>query len=103
RHPRPATLSTLSLHDALPISPGLLGKRTGQTILLPDPGSNWRNITERLIHDGNADMRSADRGTKTGERFAAGRLSVPGVLGAATDRKSTRLNSSHQIISYAVF
>src|SRR5947208_10564675 len=26
-----------------------------------------------------------------------------GVLGLAPDRKSTRLNSSHQIISYAVF
>src|SRR5258708_15977032 len=34
------------------------------------------------------------------------RLPVPGRLrrpGRAADRKSTRLNSSHQIISYAVF
>src|SRR5258708_15490265 len=27
----------------------------------------------------------------------------PALAGPATDRKSTRLNSSHQIISYAVF
>jgi len=28
---------------------------------------------------------------------------LPGVTGTTVDRKSTRLNSSHQIISYAVF
>src|SRR5438552_9838627 len=33
----------------------------------------------------------------------AARASQPGGLIAAQDRKSTRLNSSHQIISYAVF
>src|SRR5258708_16986404 len=35
----------------------------------------------------------------------ADRTNVTGTatLGGATDRKSTRLNSSHQIISYAVF
>src|SRR5258708_15415597 len=32
-----------------------------------------------------------------------GRLATDSELGAALDRKSTRLNSSHQIISYAVF
>src|SRR5258708_22306362 len=30
-------------------------------------------------------------------------LDEPGLLEVLTDRKSTRLNSSHQIISYAVF
>src|SRR5438552_12660309 len=28
---------------------------------------------------------------------------IDGIIGATSDRKSTRLNSSHQIISYAVF
>src|SRR5256885_5067312 len=38
-----------------------------------------------------------------GERACAGGL-VPELLGArAADRKSTRLNSSHLVISYAVF
>src|SRR2546426_348033 len=30
-------------------------------------------------------------------------IKVPGTRGSATDRKSTRLNSSHLVISYAVF
>src|SRR5258708_29511017 len=34
---------------------------------------------------------------------AADRLCAPGFCFAGVDRKSTRLNSSHQIISYAVF
>src|SRR5207244_11057679 len=34
---------------------------------------------------------------------AAAPMTDPGELGEAVDRKSTRLNSSHQIISYAVF
>src|SRR2546430_7567600 len=44
-----------------------------------------------------------------GKRFAAGVLQLRGmacdcdVVGARQDRKSTRLNSSHSQISYAVF
>src|SRR5258708_19648825 len=30
-------------------------------------------------------------------------IETPATIGASGDRKSTRLNSSHQIISYAVF
>src|SRR2546430_8877774 len=33
----------------------------------------------------------------------AGRLDLPGLMGIRVDRKSTRLNSSHSQISYAVF
>src|SRR5256885_9595897 len=45
-------------------------------------------------------FRSIDPGRvrRPGQRPAAGRL-----LGRGTDRKSTRLNSSHLVISYAVF
>src|SRR5258708_21300662 len=56
---------TLSLHDALPISP--------------------EDSTFQMCWRGLPSIRLA----------AAGAL--------ASDRKSTRLNSSHQIISYAVF
>src|SRR2546430_7859585 len=55
---------TLSLHDALPISPRRVG---GQSV---ERGLRRRGFEERLI---------------------------------AGDRKSTRLNSSHSQISYAVF
>src|SRR5256885_4483667 len=62
---------TLSLHDALPISPGV-------------PGS----------------ARPADRG---GEQRGRGRTRQGQPLRSRRDRKSTRLNSSHLVISYAVF
>src|SRR2546430_12341870 len=60
---------TLSLHDALPISPG-------NEIPIE------RELNERLSH---APLPDSDGSS------------------AARDRKSTRLNSSHSQISYAVF
>src|SRR2546426_1269286 len=38
-----------------------------------------------------------------GERHVADRLEAPEPAADALDRKSTRLNSSHLVISYAVF
>src|SRR5207244_6994791 len=70
--------STLSLHDALPIFG--LGEIGGQRVelRLPEPAVPL-DPARRVLH---------------GPRHQAA---------AAEDRKSTRLNSSHQIISYAVF
>src|SRR5258705_8745316 len=62
---------TLSLHDALPISPG------------PDEPEAAGKVEAARVD---------------GEAVAAG-----GDAGDAGDRKSTRLNSSHLGISYAVF
>src|SRR5947208_4691298 len=39
----------------------------------------------------------------TGDGALAERASATGLAARSADRKSTRLNSSHQIISYAVF
>src|SRR3712207_9088292 len=70
---------TLSLHDALPIySP---------------QGDKGRLRDARGIHGGGG-RRGARR------RAAGGRAQAQGV---PEDRKSTRLNSSHANISYAVF
>src|SRR5258708_13703818 len=66
---------TLSLHDALPIF-----RRPSESITTASPP-----ITSMLGAALNASMTIFMR------------------LGTETDRKSTRLNSSHQIISYAVF
>src|SRR5688500_6660677 len=49
-------------------------------------GQRGRVVAELLAHDGD---------------LLPGRLRTPG--GAGEDRKSTRLNSSHLVISYAVF
>src|SRR5207244_6021753 len=43
-----------------------------------------------LLHDGGGDRRETVR-------------ALPMIIEGIRDRKSTRLNSSHQIISYAVF
>src|SRR5436190_20398553 len=61
---------TLSLHDALPISPGGVSW-------------SWRNTRRR-----------------PGQ---ATRITGPKPRSRRRDRKSTRLNSSHTVISYAVF
>src|SRR5206468_10550715 len=90
-YPHTATteISTLSLHDALPIcaDPGLLLPR------LPDPAPHRRGRSPR------------GRRLREGERRRLVR--APGLRAAparrALDRKSTRLNSSHDQISYAVF
>src|SRR3712207_7500466 len=80
---------TLSLHDALPISGG--GRRSagppGRAM-----GAASRTADGRADHlcPGDAVPPSAD-------------LSSPGADRRAEDRKSTRLNSSHANISYAVF
>src|SRR5438552_11361795 len=72
-NPAPTVIYTLSLHDALPISTVLNTPRAANRF--PPP------------------------------RAQAGRHDrlVGAVEPTSGDRKSTRLNSSHQIISYAVF
>src|SRR5207253_10757375 len=69
---------TLSLHDALPIS----------------------------IHDGNTDAHA--NSNSYSDDYAIAHFNTDSdcytnVNGVAVDRKSTRLNSSHVAISYAVF
>src|SRR5256885_6736590 len=68
---------TLSLHDALPISHCL--RECGESSARPFDRKNTR-----ICHS-----YRARRGPKPRD--------------PATDRKSTRLNSSHLVISYAVF
>src|SRR5437763_9414967 len=60
----------------------------------------------RYIGDWSSDVCSSDlRGTddREGQRHAPDRGAEPGEAAADRDRKSTRLNSSHRCISYAVF
>src|SRR3712207_7991978 len=79
---------TLSLHDALPISAHnekLLAGHQRQFRVLAETLEQKGIRTENLI-----------------EKLTAFQIAIPSwALG--TDRKSTRLNSSHANISYAVF
>src|SRR5947208_10334723 len=72
---------TLSLHDALPIYAYAAGRRESM-------GAYRADAFQRLVCEG---------GTTVDTTVVDGRPAL------AQDRKSTRLNSSHQIISYAVF
>src|SRR2546426_7386661 len=74
---------TLSLHDALPIS----GQATGRATA----------VGRRAQTRGRGTSRP-----RRGAAQACGRAPPRGGAGQR-DRKSTRLNSSHLVISYAVF
>src|SRR3712207_7356331 len=76
---------TLSLHDALPIS-------GGPVILKPNRGGKGLGV--RLFADAEA-LEAHLRALPEDERPVDGLWLL--------DRKSTRLNSSHANISYAVF
>src|SRR5260221_3881127 len=70
---------TLSLHDALPIYGADGGGRSGRCQV--DPGADRPHVEHFIAHAGN----------------------LPADEQLLADRKSTRLNSSHTVISYAVF
>src|SRR3712207_8318876 len=77
-----AEIYALSLHDALPISVVLVG--------VVDPATAPDLAVDRVDVHGEAPVRA---------HAVENLLDV----GAVEDRKSTRLNSSHANISYAVF
>src|SRR5437764_8246745 len=80
--PAPSAIYTLSLHDALPIS-----LQTSSTIGVTGLA---KFILPLAISGAGSSLTKNGSGTLSlGER--------------GTDRKSTRLNSSHRCISYAVF
>src|SRR5689334_21266331 len=94
-------LSTVSLHDALPIlhpGYGFLAENAAFARPVTDAGLTWVGPPAAAI-DVMGDKISAKAAVAP-----AGVPLVPGTTGRASpDRKSTRLNSSHSSISYAVF
>src|SRR5690242_12568396 len=98
--PTPAP-STLSLHDALPISSGPDGEvKVALTSvdpgLLPEGGS----FAGELGSKGRLTFEAPLVGTTPGDDTVTVTTTTPA---GQEDRKSTRLNSSHMSISYAVF
>src|SRR5699024_12346058 len=87
-HPSPSVPSTLSLHDALPI------------YQLPSVGPG--NLFSDLIRSGAIPMVRLTEIFRQAAESAIVR-NAHGVNRGELDRKSTRLNSSHVSISYAVF
>src|SRR5207302_9016818 len=91
--PPPAEIYTLSLHDALPISAALTACVSGAGCLTSKPAENMRG--EPVI--------SMGRGSARAPAITIVMYLSISTVKAFTDRKSTRLNSSHVKISYAVF
>src|SRR5947208_15532878 len=93
----PTAIYTLSLHDALPISPGDRERAL----------AGARHRPERADREGRQPLRREARAPRLQPRRGARAAPEGGLPGRGDrhreDRKSTRLNSSHQIISYAVF
>src|SRR5437762_1870280 len=83
----PSTFPTLSLHDALPIS--IAGWMHGPA---PDPDMSRPRLPAYVSFSAVDDQA-------TGYTIGFGTR----LTGSGADRKSTRLNSSHRCISYAVF
>src|SRR5207244_13483359 len=88
-----------SLHAATTTLPSFPTRRSSD--LGPDPrrgsGRAW------AARAGGCTDRSSSCRSPTRRRARASRRGGSGCGKTTTDRKSTRLNSSHQIISYAVF
>src|SRR5258708_15632429 len=95
----PTEIYPLSLHDALPISlraaiwPGHVGPSLARDSAQQRPDRAQRRLSPSGDRDRSQDRQ--DRLAIRGQR--------PPRADRRIDRKSTRLNSSHQIISYAVF
>src|SRR5947209_12612829 len=90
-------LYTLSLHDALPILHGNI-----PTFISITSGKvHDVNILDEILPEAGA-FYVMDRGYIDFERLYVFTLSAAFFV-VRTDRKSTRLNSSHANISYAVF
>src|SRR5207249_10557919 len=87
-------LYTLSLHDALPISPA------GGANNCRNPGVLAPNDAEAIL---DAEYASAVAPSAAIELVSCADTRIASASLGARDRKSTRLNSSHVSISYAVF
>src|SRR5690606_42143865 len=101
--PAPTVIYTLSLHDALPIS-HVGGVRIGREIReIRDEARERGELGELAFeHAAATELELEIRRDRDEVRVAATlAVAVDGAL--HLDRKSTRLNSSHVKISYAVF
>src|SRR5690606_41671534 len=95
--PAPSEFYALSLHDALPIS----GSWAVSPVQSPQRAGAWLSSQPR-----EAAAQTSVRSVPTaGSQLpsAKGTQLLPISWRPAADRKSTRLNSSHVKISYAVF
>src|SRR5699024_12075380 len=94
---------TLSLHDALPISGRSRQRHTlAASSSTPTSGVDSRPPAEAAAYSSAASTTATVRAVTNGPAVPCPSLDSEYKEGQGTDRKSTRLNSSHVSISYAV-
>src|SRR5690606_40855859 len=93
--------SHLLLHDALPISDPETALDPDTPLIHPELGDNL--VFGTKIEAGDIDRACAEADLVVEDVFHFGRHTGVTLEPRALDRKSTRLNSSHVKISYAVF
>src|SRR5207244_4993302 len=97
----PPQIYTPSLHDALPIWPA----GGGRVVVALRQSAGGDEAAQAHVRDGRF-AAAGEHDVRFVALHGAKRIG-DGIrgrgAGGAEDRKSTRLNSSHQIISYAVF
>src|SRR5207248_8757337 len=93
--PAPADLHTLSLHDALPIL------AAGDNGAMPIGEAMRTDLPAVPPSTSEAEAAELMRTHYTRHLLVEEKGQVVGII--SIDRKSTRLNSSHRTISYAVF
>src|SRR5699024_12346093 len=93
--PSTTKIYTLSLHDALPISGAAKQLNQGMSEVVTNMES---------IYQGQVALTNGLNETKSGiTQIKNGKVEEAQAIESLKDRKSTRLNSSHVSISYAVF
>src|SRR5690606_40203780 len=100
-HPPPRP-SPLSLHDALPISANTPLSQLADLpidINIEEDTEQFTPMTSRIAHLMVIDMLAVAVTQRRGPEF----ITHLNAIKRSIDRKSTRLNSSHVKISYAVF
>src|SRR5207248_11665117 len=97
-HPYPTQLHTLSLHDALPISSPRETPSAAPARPLEEKDLPPHQTALSAAPDAAVSTPSATAPPRTHTT-----LPPPAFSTIRRDRKSTRLNSSHRTISYAVF
>src|SRR5690625_6705511 len=90
----PSALCALSLRDALPILTGALG-----TVAEQQAGVYTGRLVGEMLHGPGKAVAVEELAVREGLDLTR----CYAYSDSATDRKSTRLNSSHVAISYAVF